>query len=657
MPMPKEIAFTSERYQLDEYFTISLHGNYHPRIYDAATRFLRILSRRTGLFFPQHYITSKDSAANGSLQLQIAQPGKVAVDMDEFYELRVESNGIIIKANTDIGALRGLETLQQLLTASSEGYYFPGVWIVDQPRFKWRGLLLDPSRHFLPVDVIKRNLDGMAALKMNVLHWHLADDQGFRVECETFPLLHQKASDGEYYRQYEIKEIVRYAADRGIRVVPEFDVPAHATSWLVAYPELGSAPGPYAPERRWGIHDPVMNPAKEAVYEFLDQFFAEMSRLFPDEYIHIGGDENNGKHWRDNPEIQAFMKRNKLKDLHALHTYFNQRIHGILKKYHKKMIGWDEILHSDLPKEAVVHSWRGINSLLEAAKNGYQTILSNGYYIDLVQPAAFHYLNDPIPADSGIDDATKSRILGGEATMWGEMVNEETIDSRIWPRTAAIAERLWSPQSVNDIDDMYRRLDRISFFLENYGLTHIKNYQMMLRRLTNNQDITPLKVFVDVVEPVKIYQRHFQGVTYTVSSPLSRVVDAARPESRQARDFAKAVDSLLVDPTEEIQYRISQQLKLWINNYRELAPIIDNSPILWEIRPLARKLSEVSELGLLAGKYLTSEKRPSEAWIERSLAFLEEARKPYGQVELAIIAPIVKMVKAIQEKQPPLNLD
>jgi hexosaminidase len=657
MPIPQKIRFTEKKYSLDEYFTISLHGHFHSRLYDGATRFLRILSRRTGLFFPQFYITPADSGANGSLQIHVKHPGKVTIDMDEAYELKIDEKGIILTANSDIGALRGLETLQQLLAASAIGYHFPGVEISDKPRFKWRGLLLDPSRHFLPVDVIKRNLDGMAALKMNVLHWHLTDDQGFRVECRSFPLLHEKASDGEYYRQNEIREIVQYAANRGIRVVPEFDVPAHATSWLVAYPELGSAPGPYAMERTWGIHDPVLNPANEKVYQFLDKFFAEMSALFPDEYMHIGGDENNGKHWKANRQIQSFMDQNNIKDFHELQTYFNKRLLAILKKYHKKMIGWDEIYHPQLPKDVIVHSWRGINSLFEAAKNGYQAILSKGYYIDLVQPAAFHYLNDPIPADSSIDEAAKSRILGGEATMWGEMVNEETIDSRIWPRTAAIAERLWSPRNVNDIDDMYRRLDRISFLLENYGLTHIKNYDMMLRRLTNNQDIEPLRIFVDVVEPLKIYQRHFQGVKYTTASPLSRVVDAARPESRKAREFAKAVDSLLADPTEEIQYRVSHQLKLWINNYRELEPIIEKSPILWEIRPLARKLSDVSELGLLAGKYLLSQSRPSAAWIERSLQFLEDSRKSYGQVTLAIIDPIVKMVKAVQEKQPPLKLD
>jgi len=285
---------------------------------------LRRLSGRTGLFFPQDYITAKSNPTMPQMIIKTSRIGDLVVGEDESYQLTITENQVTLKAETDIGALRGLETFLQLLSVDEKGYYFPAVVINDAPRFPWRGLLIDVSRHFMPVEVIKRNLDGMAAVKMNVFHWHLADDQGFRVECQSWPKLHELGSDGFYYTRAQIKEIIAYAADRGIRVIPEFDVPAHATSWLVAYPELGSAPGPYSLERRWGIKDPIMDPTKEFTYEFLDKFFAEMAALFPDEYFHIGGDENNGNHWNTNDHIQQFMKDNNIPDNHALQTYFNK---------------------------------------------------------------------------------------------------------------------------------------------------------------------------------------------------------------------------------------------------------------------------------------------------------------------------------------------
>jgi hexosaminidase len=200
------------------------------------------------------------------------------------------------------------------------------VSIQDRPRFRWRGLLIDSARHFQPLDVIRRNLDAMAAVKLNVLHWHLSDNQGFRIESKRYPKLHGLGSDGHYYTQDEVRGVIAYAQARGIRVVPEFDMPGHGTSWLVGHPELGSAPGPYAIERKPGVMDPTLDPTREEVYRFLDRFLGEMAALFPDAYLHIGGDENEGKHWAANPRIQAFMQRaHGLQDKHALQAYFNRR--------------------------------------------------------------------------------------------------------------------------------------------------------------------------------------------------------------------------------------------------------------------------------------------------------------------------------------------
>src|SRR3954469_7399113 len=240
------------------------------------------------------------------------------------------------------------------------------------------------------------------------------------------------------------------------------------------------------------------------------------------------------------------MAEKGMKDAHGLQTYFNQRLLKILQKHGKHMMGWDEIFQPDLPKDVVIHSWRGQQALAEAARKGYEGILSNGYYIDLIFPASDHYLNDPVPEGSTLTPAEAARVLGGEATMWGEWVTPDTIDSRIWPRTAAIAERLWSPREVRDVEDMYRRLAVVSVQLEELGLTHEKNQAMMLRRLTGGRDTGPLQTLVSVVEPVKEYRR-YQQRPQTMLSPLTGLVDAARPDSRASRDFARMVDALLMD--------------------------------------------------------------------------------------------------------------
>lgn len=650
MPVPQEIIFQEGCFHLDETFTLKVAGPADQRLYKAATRTLRRLAGRTGLFLPQDFITPETDPKKPHCIILVSRPGKVILFEDESYTLTVSDTMISLLATTDIGALRGLETLLQLLSADEKGYYFPNCIINDSPRFPWRGLLIDASRHFMPVEVIKRNLDGMAAVKMNVLHWHLADDQGFRVECHTWPKLHELGSDGFYYTQCQIKEILDYAAERGIRVVPEFDVPAHATSWLVAYPELASAPGRYTIERGWGIKDPTMNPANEFTYEFLDKLFAEMAALFPDDYIHIGGDENNSKHWDANPNIQQFMKDNNIPDNHMLQAYFNKRILKILTKYNKKMIGWDEIFQPGLPTDIVIHSWRGRQSLNESAQKGYMGILSNGYYIDLIQPAEYHYLNDPIPADTPLSPDAQKRILGGEATSWSELVTHETVDSRIWPRTAAIAERLWSPRSVNDIPDMYRRLEYTSFRLEELGLLHIKNYDMMLRRLTNNHDISPLKTFVNVVEPVKIYTRHRQGKTYTSYSPYTRVVDAARPESMTTRRFAQLVDAYIDDPQNPDAAELILQLSIWQENHQQLLETINVSPILLEIETMSADLQELAVLGLDAARALEKNRPLKKRQLATAEQLFERAKQPRGQVELMVVAPIRKLVEAASKQ-------
>ena len=521
MPVPASVSFRPGRLAINPSFRVATPGFSDARLQAGILRASKRLAGRTGLTLNLNPATNE---ADATLLIQCQGPGQAVPSLteNESYQLEISDKQATLIAPTVVGALRGLETLLQLVDADRDGYYLPGVSIQDQPRFPWRGLLIDVGRHYETMEVLKRNLDAMAAVKLNVLHWHLTEDQGFRVESKKFPKLHQMGSDGLYYSQEQVREIIDYARERGIRVVPEFDIPGHSTSWLVGYPELGSAPGPYTIERAAGIFEPALDPTREQVYKFLDTFLGEMSSLFPDAYIHIGGDENEGKQWDKNPRIQAFMKDKGIKNNHALQAYFNQRLLKILQKHGKKMIGWEEVLQPELPRDVVIHSWRGPASLAEAAKKGYDGILSAGYYIDLIFPASDHYRADPIPADSTLTPEEAKHILGGEATMWGEWVSPETIDSRIWPRTAAIAERLWSPRTVTDVDDMYRRLGIISLQLEELGLTHRRNVDMMLRRMARTEDIDPLRTLASILEPVKQYRR-YRMRPQTMLSPLTAV--------------------------------------------------------------------------------------------------------------------------------------
>ena len=649
MPVPASIRFHNERLAVDSNFKVATRGHSDSRLLAGISRFMKRLEGRTVMTLAPELAQDDQMTP---LIIHCQGPGKdvPSVSENESYRIDITSRQALLTAPTVVGALRGLETLLQLLDADRQGYFLPAVQIDDRPRFPWRGLLIDVARHFQTMETLKRNLDAMAALKLNVLHWHLTEDQGFRVESKKFPKLHQLGSDGNYYTQEQVKEIIAYARERGIRVMPEFDIPGHSTSWLVGHPELGSAPGPYTIERRPGIFEPALDPTREEVYKFLETFLGEMAGLFPDEYLHIGGDENEGKQWDRNPAIQAYMKQKGIKDNHALQAYFNTRLLKILQKHGKKMIGWDEILQPELPKDVVIHSWRGTAALAEAAKKGYDGILSNGYYIDLIKPASEHYVPDPVPADSTLTPEQAKHVLGGEATMWAEWVTPETIDSRIWPRTAAIAERLWSPQNVTDIPDMYRRLAVISLQLEELGLMHKKNQDMMLRRLVRNDDIGPLKTLVSLIEPVKEYRR-YQLRPQTMLSPLTGMVDAATPDAEGARKFSWMVQEFLDDAPRYQLYQpeLARMLAEWQTAGASLGPVIDRSPSLTEIKPLAHGLTQLGETGMEAITYLKLRMPPPREWRDASIIKLDEAAKPHGALEFVVIAGVKQLVLAASE--------
>ncbi|MBL1212063.1 MAG: family 20 glycosylhydrolase [Ignavibacteriae bacterium] len=643
MPMPKQINLLDGKFRIDSTFSLYADASISKRVQEYSNRVLDRLINRTGIFLINPVLKSDNYPLNNFAELSSNTQGELKLNEDESYSLKISENKISLKGKTDFGVMRGLETLLQLFSADESGYYFPTLEIKDEPRFPWRGLMIDVSRHFMPMNIIKRNIDGMAAVKMNVLHLHLSDDQGFRVECKSLPKLHRLASEGNYFTHEEIKDLIEFAENRGIRIVPEFDIPGHSTSWLTAYPELASAPGPYELEKKWGIFDPTFDPTNEETYKFFEKFFGEMAALFKDEYMHIGGDENEGRHWDANSNIQKFMKENGFKDNHELQSYFNKGILKILTDNNKIMVGWDEILQPEMPKNIVIQSWRGKKSLIESAKKGYQGILSNGYYIDLMQFTDFHYLNDPLE-NTNLSEAEEQKILGGEATMWSEMITPLTIDSRIWPRTAAIAERFWSPQNVNDVDDMYRRLESISFRLEELGLRHKSFQPVMLRRLTGNKDIESLKVLVDVIKPLEEYKRHIdskrKGKIFGKHSPYSRVMDAAVADPKKARMFNNLVDEYLAASDSAKLKLIIDDLILWSGNHDKLLPIIKSSPILKEIEPLSQNLSKISDAALVI---LNSDDNKIED-VDLFKESVKNSKITYGQVKLIIIDSLEELI-------------
>ncbi|MDH5744377.1 MAG: family 20 glycosylhydrolase [Candidatus Aminicenantes bacterium] len=646
MPWPSKISLEPEKLRIDTGFHVAFKGHQEPRLLRAVDRFNHRLSNQTGI--PLTSGTEVDVQMT-PLEVHCKGPSEAvqSVRKDESYTLRVSSSRSVLEAPTPVGVLRGLETLLQLLNLDTEGFFMPEVRIQDEPRFPWRGLLIDVCRHWMPMEVIKRNLDGMAAAKLNVLHWHLSEDQGFRVECKSFPKLHEMGSDGNYFTQEQIREIIEYARDRGIRVVPEFDIPGHTTAWFVGYPELASASGPYKIERQWGIHDPCMDPTREEVYTFLDTFIGEMAQLFPDEYFHIGGDEVNGKHWDANPDIMAFKKEKDMKDNHDLQAYFNKRIQAILQKHGKKMIGWDEIFHPDLPKDVVVQSWRGQESLAKTAREGYMGILSNGFYLDHVLPGAFHYQVDPLSGDAAdLSDKEKARILGGEACMWAEYITPETIDSRIWPRAAAVAERLWSPQSVTGVGDMYRRLEVLDLKLDWLDLTHRSNYPLMLQRLVGEHSIEPIKTLADIVEPIK-YLTRGSIRQYTQMTPMNRLVDAARPESLVARKFRNIVNEFVADAPDHNANKetIRKWLIRWRNNHEELKPVLEESLLLQEIVPLSEHVADLAEAGLQAMEYIEKRQEAPMSWLDGVLPLLSPPQKPQYELIIMILPAIRNLVE------------
>ena len=636
MPAPSQVVVSQGNLRIDSSFRVALAGYSDTRLMAAVDRFVSRIARQTGI-----PILSGKAVV---LQVECQERGSEIPtrDDDESYRLDVSPSGARLAAHTVTGILRGLETFAQLISPGPGGFQVPAVQIDDAPRFAWRGLMLDVARHWMPVAVVKRNLDAMAAVKLNVFHWHLSDDQGFRVESRRFPRLAQLGSDGHFYTQAEIRQVVAYAQDRGIRVVPEFDMPGHTTAWFVGYPELASAPGPYSIERKWGVFEPALDPSREATYTFLDVFIAEMAALFPDAYFHIGGDEVEDSQWKRSASVQAFARDHQLSTSRDLQAYFNHRVQKLLKKHGKVMIGWDEVLSPGLAQDAVIQSWRGPASLAEAATKGYGSVLSFGYYLDYLWPAGRHYAVDPLDGAAGnLTPEQAKHILGGEACMWSEYVNAETVDSRLWPRLAAIAERLWSPRQMTDIDSMYARLEKVSRFLDWTGVQHRSIHEPMLDRLTGGPSPEALRVLAEASEALGIEGRRNLRENASLAA-LNRFADAVRPESESVRTLELAVKQIASDPDAIAQFRVT--FTRWTESEARLKPFTENNVLLADLLPLAANLSATGRIGLHALEWIETGRHAPEGWVAEQNRELDRLEQPVAQVRLAAVRPVRMLV-------------
>ena len=403
---------------------------------------------------------------------------------DEGYELTANDAGVVIRAPKPAGLFYGVQTLRQLLppqieqSTKAEGvaWTVPGVKIKDKPRFVWRGYLLDVGRHFRSTEFVKRYIDCLAYNKMNLFHWHLTEDQGWRIEIKKYPKLTEVGSwrgtgdkrYGGFYTQDEVRDIVAYAASRYVTVMPEIEMPGHSVGALSAYPQFSCTGGPFQVGTKWGVYEDVYCAGNDQTFEFIEDVLNEVLALFPSKFIHIGGDECPKTRWHNCPKCQQRMKDNNLKDEHALQSYFIQHIDKFLASKGRRLIGWDEILEGGLAPGAAVMSWRGIKGGISAAKMNHDVVMSptSHCYLDLGASLQTVYSYEPIPKELSPDQA--KHVLGAQGNMWGENTPKDSdVDRQTWPRLAALAEVTWSPAG-RDFGEFSTRL-----------ATHIRRLRLM----------------------------------------------------------------------------------------------------------------------------------------------------------------------------------
>jgi hexosaminidase len=494
------------------------------------------LNRATG------WSLKPQKAPSGTIILQINKNSDDKIGK-EGYQLKVSSAGVQVNANTAAGLFYGMQTLLQLLpeaiestTPTSANWQIPAVEITDYPRFGWRGIMLDVSRHFFTKEEVKRYIDQMVRLKLNTLHWHLTDDNGWRIEIKSLPKLteigawrvqrygnfntrkdpqpNEPATYGGYYTHDDIREIVRYAQARNVTIIPEIDVPGHSMAALAAYPELSCTQqkvyvNPGTAFSEWYgngtfkmLVDNTLNPSDEKVYDFLDKVFTEVAMLFPAPYIHAGGDECYKGYWVNNPDCQALMKKLKIRHVEDLQGYFMGRVEKIIKSKGKKMMGWDEVLEGGVPTDVAIMSWRGMKGGTEAAREGHQVVMSPTTYAYLdyqqgeasIEPPVYASLRakkvysfEPVP--EGVD---AGYILGVQGNIWTEQIpNFRHLEYMSYPRAWALSEVAWSPKEGKNWQDFTRRMERHFLRADVAGIKYAKSvYDAIIQTDKKNDKLT-----------------------------------------------------------------------------------------------------------------------------------------------------------------------
>jgi hexosaminidase len=677
LPRPTQVELGAGEMSLRDGFTVRYTDVQDERVTRAVGRLYDRISRKLG------FVVMQKPVATTTPGLEIVIDKKSGdiqrVTDDESYTLTVTPTGATLHAPEPLGALRGLETFYQLVFNTNDGYgALPVVKIDDRPRFPWRGLLLDVARHYMPLKQIEREVDGLAAVKMDVLHLHLSDDQSFRVESKKFPELTEKGSHGQFYTQEQIKDLVAYARDRGVRIVPEFDVPGHSTAWLAAFPDLAvQEADPNETFTQFGGYKNTLDPSNPKLMKTLDKLFGEMASLFPDEYFHIGGDEVDYTYWRQSAAIAAFKQKHHLQDEQAVQTYFNTELEKLLSKHHKKMMGWNEILHADLPKTTVIQSWIGVSALEEAVQRGYPVVVSLSYYLDNYMPAWFHYNVDPLHPDpqtyedlmDAIPNGHQNKalnadkvaaenfkpspeaerlVMGGEAAEWTELTTPWSIDAEIWPRLGAIAERFWSPADVKDVDSLYRRLDALRLELSDLGISPDETLRVLRVRLAGSDaGAQVIATFAEAVEPTKLYTRHRRQKSagmYSLTTPVNRLVDAVPPESRVAREFHKAVSGWLANRNAQDLKFIRKTLQRWENNDPPISRLVKTNPRMSEARPLVDSLRGHLSAASEAISYIELGEQAPAWWTQAQHTVLDAPRSDIADLQIAVMCDVRRLV-------------
>lgn len=504
IPLPEGLTYREGELSLDESTRIALSPA-SAEIRRIADGWAAPLRRSSGLGLPivEGPVTPEAKGVVRFVVTGRSGEGDGELFGDESYRLVVTADGATVTAPRPAGLFYGGVTLAQLLPpgaqveGSGAAFRIPAVEIADRPRFRWRGMHLDVARHFMPVEFVKKYVDLLSRYKLNTFHWHLTEDQGWRIEIKRYPKLTEVAAfrretqvkknrdpyvgdgvrHGGFYTQDEVREVVAYAAERYVRVVPEIEMPGHAQAALAAYPELGcdtpQERGPIEVSTRWGVHEDVFCPS-ERTFTFLENVLAEVIELFPSPYVHIGGDEVPKTRWRESEVAQAVMRRHELADEAELQSWFIRRIESFLRRHGRRLIGWDEILEGGLAPEATVMSWRGMDGGIEAARQGHDVIMtpSSHVYFDHYQadpageplaiggftPLKKVYAFEPVP--SALDDGRARHVLGAQANVWTEYIKTpEHVEYMAFPRLLALAEVVWSPRRARHWKDFRERLE------------------------------------------------------------------------------------------------------------------------------------------------------------------------------------------------------